>query len=177
MEISKEDLLQRYSTMDDDSLMRIYIQGTLTPVANEAIQHELISRDIPLKKESMEKLLLSPVSLNFINKEPITKKKDWKDNYFTLLSVFAIILVLLLGMFFLVFSQGSQLDMVYPMACLMAVFIAPFGIIFGYLGLRYSKKHHMNSEVPVVAIWINIIFFLLGWHDNPFTQMGRAFGT
>lgn len=177
MEISKEDLIQRYSEMDDDSLIRTYLQSTLTSIATEAIKNELNSRSIPLSKDGMKKILLEPPRQDTSYKESANKTKKWTDSYSNLLSMFAIILVLLLGLFFLIYSQGNQLDMVFPMACLMAANISPFGIIFGFLGLHYNKKHKISNDVTVAAIWINILLLLLGLYNNPFAQMARAFGT
>ena len=177
MEISKEDLIQRYSERDDDSLIRTYLQGTLTPIATDAIKSELDSRKIPLDKDGMREILLEPPRQVIINKEPSKKKKEWKDSYFNLLCVFAIILVLLLGFLLLIFNPSNRYDTAFSIACLIALYIAPFGIIFGFFGLRFNKKHNIDNDLIASAIFINVLFLLLGLYNNPFSQMARAFGT
>ncbi|MBN1378781.1 MAG: hypothetical protein JXA04_06055 [Gammaproteobacteria bacterium] len=53
MDITKEQLADRYSKMDENSLIELYMQGSLTTQAEEVIQSELKSRGLSLDKAEL----------------------------------------------------------------------------------------------------------------------------
>jgi hypothetical protein len=62
MEITKEELAQRYNALDDDSLIALFLQGSLTPLAQQVITDELRSRDISLEPNALRERYQEPLS-------------------------------------------------------------------------------------------------------------------
>lgn len=171
MDISREDLIQRYSSMEDDSLIQLYLQGTLTPIAYAVIEEELTSRKIPLRQEALKEILLNPPLRESICE---SKALGLGDDFFSQLSFLATFLVLGIGMFYFANAQNNYLEAFY-ITCMVALYISPFGIIFSSIGLRFCDKNNLSTTLMTTALILNVIFLFLGIFFNPFTVMGRAF--
>lgn len=63
MDITKEQLAKRYSEMDENSLIDLCMQGSLTIEAEEVIQAELTSRGLSLDKAALTKNYEEPEQL------------------------------------------------------------------------------------------------------------------
>jgi len=158
--------------MDDEEIIVLYLQNTLTAVAKEVIHKIMVSRGLPQENKELERLLdevLSQKSLAeealLVDGNTINQSNNWWDkSFFGTLSMGLVVVTALSGVALSIIIG----ELGYWIACSAAWLITPFGLIFGLIGMRKDE----DNDKAGVGIFLNILLFLIATIFHPLSLIG-----
>jgi len=157
MDISSEDLKQRYSERPDSDLLELYSSGTLTDLAYDAIENELIKRDIQIPKR---------ITINEAKQNPSFAVKllsYWNGNA-PLYRAFWLVYFLGIGLVRLLSQFILSLD-ITPLT-IIAFCIFVFYLLFSFIAVwrcAWNTKRKMWGYISRVCVLLTVSLFFFGF--------------
>jgi hypothetical protein len=165
MEVDRNELAENYANLSDDELLDMHAAGTLTEMANEVLEGELVARGITIPKRSNASVVTqgrpqpidTTVSSEKVNMEE--ESTSVREKVSLLLGI-ALVVIFIFLLFTVPFGEMGKPGL-SPLGAYMVLspFIALFGI---YLGWTSIKKGG-NRIVAWSAISLNVIVCLVGF--------------